>query len=64
MRFDFDDYAFEEILFDPQTSGGLIFSVGKELANTVKSLFAEKNVPVWEIGKIENFAGCSIIVEN
>ena len=64
VRFDFDDYAFEEILFDPQTSGGLIFSVGRELANTVKSLFAEKNVTVWEIGKIENFAGCSIIVEN
>lgn len=63
VRFEFDDYAIEEILFDPQTSGGLIFSVGKDLVNTVKSSFAEKNVPVWEIGRVEKFAGVKIIVE-
>lgn len=63
VRFDFDDYGLEEILLDPQTSGGLIFSVAKENASFVKEYFAKAHEEVWEVGRIEKYTGVSIIVE-
>lgn len=63
LRFEFDDYAIEEILLDPQTSGGLIFSVGAENAKLVSELFAKAKVSAWEVGRIEEYSGVSIIVE-
>lgn len=39
INFEIDDYAAEELLFDPQTSGGLLFSVDeKDAENFVKDL--------------------------
>lgn len=52
---EFADGISEEVrnlLFDPQTSGGMLFSVeGRESANLVKSL-AERGVPAREIGEV------------
>ena len=35
VQFLFDDYAFEEVLFDPQTSGGLLISVNASQAEAL-----------------------------
>lgn len=63
VHFAFDDYGIEEILFDPQTSGGLLFSVSQSVANTVHALFKEKKVPVWEIGTITSRSKYTIIAD-
>lgn len=63
IRFDCNDYALEEILLDPQTSGGLIFAVAAEDVQTTKELFAAAQVPVWEVAYVENYNGTEIIVE-
>jgi selenide,water dikinase len=38
------------LLFDPQTSGGLLVSVAGPAAAHVRTRFAEAGVPAWEIG--------------
>lgn len=63
VRFDFDDYAYEEILFDPQTSGGLLFAVAAKDAGTVQSAFDSAHVPVRQIGSVENYQDKKIIVQ-
>ena len=35
VEFKMDDFAMEEILFDPQTSGGLLFSIASDDATKV-----------------------------
>jgi selenide,water dikinase len=40
------------LLFDPQTSGGLLFSVGEEQTNQFAEAFAEAGEPIWEIGQV------------
>jgi selenide,water dikinase len=43
--------AMEHVLFDPQTSGGLLF-VAPEDAGEVESLFAAAEEPVWRVGDV------------
>ncbi len=57
------DFALEEILFDPQTSGGLLFSVNAETAEKIEKDFEKANTPLWKIGKFTQKAEKSIIVE-
>jgi selenide,water dikinase len=39
---------------DPQTNGGLLFTVSEAFVMEVKDLFNSKNLPLYEIGKIVN----------
>ena len=41
----------EDILFDPQTSGGLLVSLSKEEGLKLMKEFEEKNIPAWVIGE-------------
>lgn len=41
----------EDILFDPQTSGGLLVSLSKEEGLKLMKEFEEKNIPAWIIGE-------------
>jgi selenide,water dikinase len=40
------------LLFDSETSGGLLFSAPVERAEDIRQRFAAKNEPVWEIGEV------------
>lgn len=42
----------QDLLYDPQTSGGLLVSVASEDAVTLRAAFASVNVPFWDIGRI------------
>ncbi|MDO4679981.1 MAG: selenide, water dikinase SelD [Aerococcus sp.] len=43
VQFDFDDYAMEEIFYDPQTSGGLLISVDPEEAEALVTALNESD---------------------
>ncbi len=49
-----------DLLFDPETSGGLLISVTSERAAQLEQVFAEANEPLWQIGHVE--AGLGLIV--
>jgi selenide,water dikinase len=48
------------LLFDPQTSGGLLFSVGEEQTNQFVDAFAEASEPIWEIGRVVEGQGVEV----
>lgn len=53
----------ENILFDPQTSGGLLFSIPQNEAYKIKQEFLEKNLPLYEVGKVSKREENLIIVK-
>lgn len=52
----------EDILFDPQTSGGLLISCSIEEGNKILKEFREKNIKSWIIGEVKEKEEYSIIV--
>jgi selenide,water dikinase len=50
----------EHVLFDPQTSGGLLFAVASEDARRVEPLFAAADEPVWRIGDVVEGQGVDV----
>ena len=40
------------VLFDPQTSGGLLFALGPQQAAQAEERFAEADLPLWRIGEV------------
>ena len=48
----FDDYALEEVLFDPQTSGGLLIAVQPEYADEMMAKMNELATKPAIIGKV------------
>ena len=44
--------AVADLLFDSETSGGLLFSVVPERASEVTTRFAGRGESVWEIGEV------------
>lgn len=63
IKFLFNDPAMEEIIFDPQTSGGLLFSVNEKDVEDILKDFEKNNVFIQKIGKVEAKENAVIIVE-
>jgi selenide, water dikinase len=55
------DEADRMLLFDPQTSGGLLLAVAPEKMAALFELAAKLDQPVWEIGQVEVGAGIEIV---
>ncbi|MGP1454614.1 MAG: selenide, water dikinase SelD [Treponema sp.] len=56
------DFGLEEIMFDPQTSGGLLFAVSPSEADRIRAQFEAQQLALFEIGKITPFQGHAVIV--
>ena len=52
VEFTFDDFALEEVLFDPQTSGGLLFSSKKDEAEKILAEMKESGIPAFYVGRV------------
>lgn len=52
IKFDFDDFAMEEILYDPQTSGGLMFTCSNEQWELMKDEMEKLDTPVVKVGRV------------
>ncbi len=50
----------EHVLFDPQTSGGLLMAVAPEKAGEVEARFAAAELSVWQIGEVVKGEGVQI----
>jgi selenide,water dikinase len=53
---------FDQLLHDPQTSGGLLMSVPRDRLDTLASEFAARGVSFWIIGRV--VAGAGIVVQS
>ncbi len=53
----------QEVMWDPQTAGGLLFTVPQKDLASLSSDFEKNNVEFWVIGRVENFSKNSIIVK-
>ena len=54
------DAAAAQLLFDPQTSGGLLFAVPPERAAELRERFAAAHEPLWQIGEGTEGAGIEV----
>jgi len=52
--------ALEHVLFDPQTSGGLLFAVPEEKAGEVARRFADADAIAWRIGEVSKGEGVRV----
>lgn len=48
------------ILFDPQTSGGLLLAIDPARANALTSQFAQLGLPLWHIGEVAVGVGVTV----
>lgn len=53
--------ALQHVLFDPQTSGGLLFAVAPDRAGDVEARFEAAKLPVWRIGEAVEGAGVEVL---
>ena len=51
----------QTILFDPQTSGGLLFAIDPGQAEAFQAAFAEAGLPLWRIGEVVAGAGIDVV---
>lgn len=49
------------LLYDPQTSGGLLFAVPEERAAAVESGFAREALPIWRVGEVAEGQGVTVV---
>jgi selenide,water dikinase len=54
------DPTLQTVLFDPQTSGGLLFAVDPALADPFRAAFGVAGVPLWQIGEVVVGAGIDV----
>jgi selenide,water dikinase len=50
----------QTILFDPQTSGGLLFAVDPSRASAFETAFTNDGTPLWRIGQVVEGAGIDV----
>jgi selenide,water dikinase len=53
--------ALEHLLFDPQTSGGLLFAVDRAFADEVQSSFSAAGESVWRVGEVFEGEGVEVV---
>ena len=46
------DPTLQTVLFDPQTSGGLLFAIDPDQAGAFRAAFANAAIPIWQIGEV------------
>ena len=64
VEFDNIAFAMEEILFDPQTSGGLLLAVDKDETNLLVEELRKANMPAAIVGEIKEKENITIKVVN
>ena len=62
VLFEKENFFLEEMMYDPQTSGGLLASVSKEDLNSVLEAFKKENRECYVIGEITDLKDKNIIV--
>jgi selenide,water dikinase len=55
--------ALADLMFDPQTSGGLLISVSQERAAQLEAAFRDANEPIWQIGTVEEGFGLVVTLD-
>jgi selenide,water dikinase len=61
IRFDPNvEAVLQTILFDPQTSGGLLFAVDAGQADAFETAFTGDGIPLWRIGQVVDGAGIDV----
>jgi selenide,water dikinase len=50
----------EHVLFDPQTSGGLLFAIAAERAVDTEAAFRAAALPLWQIGAVTEGEGIQV----
>ncbi|MCI5648488.1 MAG: selenide, water dikinase SelD [Fusicatenibacter sp.] len=63
VQFEDSDFVMEEILFDPQTSGGLLVSVKQEDANEIVQKMRAQQIPAQVVGYITEKQEKAILVK-
>ena len=63
VKFEKEDFIMEEILFDPQTSGGLLVSVDSQAAREIVSKMNENHIPARIVGYITEKQSMPIFVK-
>lgn len=58
-----EDSALSEVLYDPQTSGGLMVSVDRDTADSIIADFKNQNMDIYEIGEVKLKRSYPIIVK-
>jgi selenide,water dikinase len=54
------DPALVQVLFDPQTSGGLLFAIPAGRADDLIGAFAVRDLPIWRIGNVVTGEGIAV----
>lgn len=55
------DPTLAQLVFDPQTSGGLLFSVPDSVTDEFERRFSQRNLPLWKIGRVEAGHGVAVV---
>lgn len=63
VAFEKEDFVLEEILYDPQTSGGLLASVPADEAEEIVRRMREKGIPAAVVGRVTEKCEKAIIVK-
>lgn len=51
----------QQVLFDPQTSGGLLFALPEGSATRLEQGFAQSGLPLWRVGEVIEGKGVTVV---
>ena len=57
-----NNFGIEELLFDPQTSGGLLYSIDKKESQSALAALKELGLPCNIVGEVKEKATYEIVV--